>query len=336
MLNTRFMGLLGVIIIILIGLGYFFYGLQPTLNKDTSIEFKIAKGEGFREIGAHLSKEELVKSISVFKLYSFLTGKATKFKPGVYDLTYKMSVPEIVNLLSAGGANEVNITIPEGSTVKDIDYLLSGSLVVEAGEINKYLATSVDSLSDDFVFLKNITSLEGFLFPDTYRFEIGSEPGMIIRKMLSNFEDKVWEDLKGRDDWYGDLILASYLEKEVPDYEDRRVVAGILFKRLGANVPLQVDATVIYAKCGGGFLNCEDSERLISSDDLKNIVSTYNTYKRQGWTPTPISNPGEEAVKAAINPKPTPYWYYLSAKEDGRTIFSRNLDEHNINRQKYL
>jgi UPF0755 protein len=327
------MAALGIAIVLLIGLGYFFYGLQPTFTESDAVEFKIAKGESFRGIGAHLSQKSLIKSISVFKLYSLLTGKATRFRPGIYDLDYEMSVPEIVGILSAGGANDVRVTIPEGTTLRDIDYILSESGIIEAGGIEAY---SVDSLSDDFSFLAGISSLEGFLFPDTYLFEVDSEAETVIRKMLENFEAKIWDDLKDRDEWYGDLILASYLEKEVPEYEDRRIVAGILIKRLGAGVPLQVDATISYVKCGGGFMNCESSELTVVKDDLNEVVSPYNTYKGRGWTPTPISNPGEEAVKAAINPKPTSYWYYLSARDSGETIFSKTLEEHNSNRGKYL
>lgn len=326
------MAALGIAIVLLIGLGYFFYGLQPTSADSSLAEFKVAKGESFRGIGAHLSQESLIKSISVFKLYSIITGKATRFRPGIYDLSHDMSVPEIVGILSAGGANDVRVTIPEGSTVKDIDDILSEAGIIEAGQIDGY---SADSFKEDFSFLADVSSLEGFLFPDTYLLEVGSEADAVIRIMLENFEDKLWGELKERDDWYGDLILASFLEKEVPDYEDRRIVAGILLKRLGAGVPLQVDATIAYVKCGGGFINCDRSDLTVSKDDLSRVVSPYNTYKGRGWTPTPISNPGEEAVKAAINPKPTSYWYYLSSR-DGETVFSRSLDEHNINRQKYL
>ncbi len=324
---------LGMTVVLLIGLGYFFYSLQPTMAEESEMEFKITRGESFREIGARLSQEGLIKSISVFKLYSILTGRATRFRPGLYDLSYKMSVPEIVGMLSAGGANEVRVTVPEGSTVKDVDDILSENEIIEPGRIETY---PIDSLSEDFSFLKNMSSLEGFLFPDTYRFEIDSEPEVVVRVMLENFKEKVWGSLKNRDDWYGDLILASYLEREVPEYKDRRIVAGILLKRLGAGIPLQVDATISYVKCGGTFRNCDKSEIKVVKEDLKEVVSPYNTYKRRGWTPTPISNPGEEAVKAAINPKPTPYWYYLSAKESGETIFSETLEEHNLNRYKYL
>jgi len=333
MLNTRFMVALGMVIILLIGLGCFFYGLQPILTESVPVEFKIAKSESFRSIGARLSQQSLIRSIGVFKLYSLLVGRAGKFQPGIYEISSEMSVPSIVGKLTVGGANEIRVTIPEGLTVKDIDTLLVETGVFKEAQIKNY---AINSLSEKYPFLKQMNSLEGFLFPDTYRFDIDSEPKEVVEIILERFKEKVWERLEDRDNWYDDLILASFLEKEVPEYEDRRLVAGLLLKRLGASVPLQIDSTILYAKCQGRFLSCDKEKLKVVRNDLDQIISPYNTYKRMGWTPTPISNPGVEAVRAAINPEPSPYWYYLSAKDSGETVFSKTLEQHNINRFKYL
>lgn len=333
MLNTRFMVALGMVIILLIGLGCFFYGLQPILTESVPVEFKIAKSESFRSIGARLSQQSLIRSIGVFKLYSLLVGRAGKFQPGIYEISSEMSVPRIVGKLTVGGANEIRVTIPEGLTVKDIDTLLVETGVFKEAQIKNY---AINSLSEKYPFLKQMNSLEGFLFPDTYRFDIDSEPKEVVEIILERFKEKVWERLEDRDNWYDDLILASFLEKEVPEYEDRRLVAGLLLKRLGASVPLQIDSTILYAKCQGRFLSCDKEKLKVVRNDLDQIISPYNTYKRMGWTPTPISNPGVEAVRAAINPEPSPYWYYLSAKDSGETVFSKTLEQHNINRFKYL
>lgn len=330
MFNARFLITLGVLIFFIIGLGYFFYGLQPTLVSEKPVEFKISKGESFRSISARLSQMSLIRSIAVFKLYSFLTGNAQRFQPGVYELKFDMSVPEIIKVLTSGGKNEVQVTIREGSTLKDIDKILSDAGVVKKGTL---ISINPSDLSNDYPFLEGVTSLEGFLFPDTYRFEIDSSSEFVVRRMLDNFIEKGWPKIKDRKDWYSVLILSSFLEREVPKFDDRRIVAGILLKRIKMGMPLQVDATLSYAKCKGQFLGC-DSIRVLKED--LDIASPYNTYARLGWTPTPISNPGEEAIEAALNPKSTSYWYYLSAKETKETIFSRTLDEHNENRAKYL
>ncbi|MEX2436890.1 MAG: endolytic transglycosylase MltG [Candidatus Paceibacterota bacterium] len=331
MFNTRFLTTLIFFILFIVGLGYFFYGIQPTLADNPTVDFKIEKGESFRSIGANLSQESLIKSISAFKAYAIFTGKAHKLKPGSYELSSAMSVPEILDTLSAGVPNEVVVTIPEGSTLKDIDFFL-----IKAGIINEGSSlsnVSIDELVGDYEFLNQVRSLEGFIFPDTYRLEKESSPKDVVIKTLDNFEVKAWPLLEDITNWYDYVILASFLEKEVPEFEDRQLVAGLLLNRLNIGMPLQVDATISYAKCDGAFLGC-DNIRVLRSD-LDNS-SPYNTYKRIGWTPTPISNPGEEAIEAAVNSQSSPYWYYLSDKETKETIFSKTLDEHNENRLKHL
>lgn len=331
-LGARFLFALGIIIFLILIVGYFFYALQPTLGPDSEkIDFKITKGESFRSIGAHLSQTSLIKSIAVFKFYSLLVGKAQNFQPGIHELDYGMSVPAIVSELARPGKNEATVTVPEGSTMRDITEILTRAGVFRESE--SFDGLSVQDYTEDYSFLSEVFSFEGFLFPDTYRLEVDSSSDRVVRKFLDNFERKGWNKILHRKNWYDLLILASFLEREVPNFEDRQIVAGILLKRIEAGMPFQIDATLSYIKCEGKFLGCENIRVL--RKDLE-LFSPFNTYKRVGWTPTPISNPGEDALEAVLNPVRTSYWYYLSAKETGETIFSRTLDEHNTNRVKYL
>lgn len=338
LLNLRFLVVLGGILFLILVTAYFFYGLEPNLASGESENnflsaasvFKISKGEGLKEIGARLSQGGFIKSITVFKIYSLVSGKARDFKPGIYEIDAGMSVPELVKTLTASGQNEVTVVIPEGMTLKDTDALLSASGVIDKSAIIDF---SFDALNGDYPFLKGVSSLEGFLFPDTYRFEVSSTAEKAVRKMLDNFKEKVWAELSEENDWYDKLILASYLEREVIEFTDRQIVAGILLKRLRLGMPLQVDATVSYLKCNGEIKGCR--EALVTKKDLS-LPSPYNTYARLGWTPTPISNPGEVSVSAALNPISSSYFYYLSARETQETIFSKTLEEHNRNRVKYL
>jgi UPF0755 protein len=128
------------------------------------------------------------------------------------------------------------------------------------------------------------------------------------------------------------LILASILESEVPDQEERRIVAGILIKRVAAGIPLQVDASICYIKEG---LRPEAPCEPITALDKK-IESPYNTYLNSGWPPGAISNPGVLAIKATLDPVESPYWYYLSDPLTDKTIFAKTLDEHLANQLKYL
>ncbi len=338
-LSTGLLTGLGGALLFIVVVAYFFYSLQPADLKghpsagvdgsEKTVLFKIEKGEGVREIGDNLAANELIKSLGVFKFYSLVSGRAQKFLPGVYELSTSMSTPEIVTTLTTPGANETQVTIPEGSTVKDVQEMLS-----DAGVWKKDAPFGVPTkeLKAEYPFLANATSYEGFIFPDTYRIALDAPPEAIVRMFLDNFQIKAWSLLEGKQNWYQTLTLASLLEREVPEFSDRQMVAAILLKRQRIRMPLQVDATVSYAKCGGLLKDCETLK--ITKNDTA-LSSPYNTYQRLGWPPTPISNPGQAAIKAALAPKDNPYLYYLSAKT-GETMFSKTLEEHNTKRAKYL
>lgn len=343
----RFLFSLCACLLILIGVAYFFYGLQPSamdlphgdevagnieeeVREGTVVKFTITKGEGFREIGSKLSQANLVRSLSVFKLYALLAGRAQKFQPGGYELSSAMSVPEIVRLLTTGSSGDVLVTIPEGASLKDVDGILAEAGVVRKGTL---AALRPETFVLEFPALARATSLEGLLFPDTYYFTVDATAESVARRMLENFMKKGMPLVEGETDWYEAVILASLLEREVITFADRQTVAGILLKRIRIGIPLQVDATVGYAKCAGSYLECENA--VIAKSDLA-FPSPYNTYARQGFPPTPIANPGVSTLRAAAEPVASPYLYYLSASGTKETIFSRTLDEHNANRAKYL
>ncbi|MFH0806473.1 MAG: endolytic transglycosylase MltG [Candidatus Brennerbacteria bacterium] len=304
--------------------------LGDEVREGTVARFTIVKGEGFREIGGKLSQANLVRSLSVFKLYALLAGRAQKFQPGVYELSPAMSAPEIVSVLTAGSQGDVLVTIPEGSSLKDVDGILAESGVIRKGTL---AALRPETFVLEFPALARVTSLEGLLFPDTYYFTVDATAESVARRMLENFMRKGRPLIEDESDWYQALILASLLEREVITFADRQTVAGILLKRIRLGIPLQVDATVSYAKCAGSYRECESV--VIGRSDLT-FPSPYNTYTKQGFPPTPISNPGASTMKAAAEPVTSPYLYYLSADGTKETIFSRTLEEHNANRAKYL
>ena len=322
---------LGLLLFLVVAAGYFFYGLQPADGGTVAKEFTIEKGESFRSVAARLSRESLIKSIAVFKMYALLSGRAQKIQPGAYEFSNAMSVPEIMSEITSAKKGDVLVTIPEGATLRDIAVtLVEEGVIGEEEDLTKF---PIETLRIDFPVLTRAASLEGFLFPETYYFEKDSSPEVVVRRMLSIFTSRAWPLLSESRDWYERLILASYLEREVPEYEDRELVAGVLLKRIGLKMPLQVDATISYAKCKGLLKGCADI-RVLRSDT--SLASPFNTYKRVGWTPTPIANPGEAAIRAATNPAESPYLYYLSAPDTQETHFSKTLQEHNAKRAQYL
>lgn len=300
----------------------------------------INDNEGFLQIADKLEKAKVLPNSGVFKIYVLLSGQAKLLRSGTYDFAGVFSVISLVDRLT-GGPSDVSVVIPEGFTIFEIDKRLSdlnlikqGSLVAEAQKPEEYASTT------EFSFLpkENLVSLEGFLFPDTYRFAQRTEAKEVIEKMLWNFKKKVYDKLdpeiaSSSESLNKAVILASILEKEVITQEDREIVSGILWKRLEKDMLLQVDASVVYAwKITNPDWKPQD--HALNAADLK-IKSLYNTYLYKGLPQGSIANPGWSAIQAALNPRETDYLFYLSTRE-GQTIFSRNLEEHNEAVKKYL
>lgn len=327
MLKIIFYFSLIFLITVLILTVIFWWQIKIPLNPGGGkIIFKVEKGQSAKVIADNLVKDGLIKNSLTFRLYVFLAVSQYALKTGEYELSPAMSVREIADALILGGVNEVLITIPEGFNLKQIEDRLVAAGLVKSGELIKYRFNN-----PPFILLDKpqTASLEGYLFPDTYRFFKDALLSDIVSKMVGNLDNKLTPDLKMaiKNSSYGNykiLTMASLVEKEMKNEADRPVVAGILWKRLEANVPLQVDATIIYIT---------GRKEIYEAD--KKINSPYNTYYYRGLPKGPIANPGLGAIKAAIFSKPSPYWYYLSTK-DGKTIFSRTLEEHNNNRAVYL
>lgn len=309
----------------------FINGLRPVSGfVHSPVVVSLNKGEGFSEISEKVYSAGLIRSKNIFKIYSVLIGKAAKFRFGKYFFEKPVSVFELTDILS-NGPEEVSAVIFPGMTLKEADGRLSEAGVINAGELINY--KNFDKLKNQYRFLADAKSLEGFVFPDTYYFHQGEDIDFVIEKIIENFNKKAGILIFPNKDvnLLKLLIIASFLEKEIIDYEDMRLVAGIVEKRLKIGMPLQIDATLVYNKCSGRFLGCGSLEDI----DFKTI-SPYNTYLYNGLTPTPIGNPGLKSIEAALNKKDSVFLYYLSDPKTKKTIFAKNLDEHNRNRVKYL
>jgi len=321
-------------------------------------EFLVEKGEGIKEISFNLEKQGLIKDRRFFELYVFLTGKAKKLQAGRYLISYSENIAQIAKKIASGGVVKKKITIIEGWNLRDIGWYLENKGIAQAEELFELVGFPMidyskttdlpnpKDFSNEFGFLKDKSQnvgLEGYLFPDTY--EIFSEGSVeeIIKKILANFDKKLTPELreeitKQNKSIFEIITMASLLEKEVRTLEDKKIVSGVLWKRLRAGIPLQVDATIIYI--------LSDSEKYperhitgkkttkVSRIETK-IDSPYNTYMYLGLPVGPICNPGIESIKAAIYSQDSDSWYYLSTPE-GETIFSKTLEKHNIAKAKYL
>ncbi len=318
--------------------GAFLYELLPAdAQNAASTTFEVSQGEGFRTVADSLAAAHLIRSAAAFDAYALLGGRALAIKPGLYRLDPAMSAGEIVNAITAGGADEATVTIPEGSNIYQVDAILSAALVIRPGALVALQGSGSQG------------NLEGRLFPDTYRFYTGSNATSVVKEMEVDFSAKA-EPLfaaagvnvsttAGQAAEEQALTIASMLEKEVSDQQDREIVAGILLKREKAGMQLDVDATVCYAKLLEENTSTQPpfatSCPALTPLDFK-IKSHYNTYLYGGLPSGPIGNPGTSSIEAALHPQSSPYWYYLSDPATGKTIFAKTLDEQTANRVKYL
>ncbi|MFH1461082.1 MAG: endolytic transglycosylase MltG [Patescibacteria group bacterium] len=295
---------------------YFNYQISNPLTESSQEQiFTIESGRGLREIANNLDEAQLIRNKTLFVAYALYKGWAAQLKAGDYALSPNLTIGQIVRKIVAGEviSQDITITIPEGFTLKQIDARLAEAGLIESGQL---LAKP---------------ELEGYLFPDTYQFNRKADLDEMIVEMRDNFDRKLDQELVVEIRRQGKtirqiVIMASLLEKEVPLYSDMRIVSGIFWKRIENDYPLQSCATIAY------ILGI--NKWIYSTEDTE-IDSLYNTYQNAGLPPGPICNPGLLAIKAAIYPVDTDYYFFLSTP-DGQTIFSRTFKEHQANKEKYL
>ncbi len=326
-------------------LGFYFIFLSKN-NNETNIS--INKGWGLKRIADELYSHKVIKNRFYFEVYAWFTDQAKKIKAGNYIFEKDLNAYEIMKIVTEGRIvkDEVVVTIPEGYNIyqiadklKQVGLDRDGQFLILAKQPEKFAAKYkfLDCGSDTVKFFGCPADLEGYLFPDTYFFSKEAMAKEIIEKFLDNFENKILSKFfyaiyNSRRSLKDFVIMASLLEKEIRNLDDMPLVSGILWKRFDAGIALQVDASVIYAKCLQNISACKINEP--SLKDL-GISSPYNTYLKIGLPPGAIANPGLKTIEASIYPQDSDYWYYLSAK-DGTTIFSKTLEEHNRNKAKYL
>ncbi len=305
--------------------------------------FHIEKGEDTKQIAIHMRDKGYMRFVTPFRLFAMITNTGRKLQAGDYLLSRSMTPFRIMQKFEKGDAVKETITIVEGWNLRDIAQELSRKIKINLENVyavtGRAAAADKGNISNDDITQKfpaladkpQNASLEGYLFPDTYEIQPSETPRKIVEKMLENFSRKFSKEFREetarqKKTVFEIIVMASLLEKEVKTYGDKQIVAGILYKRLEIGMPLQVDATVNYIT--------DKNVPAVSKEDTK-IDSPYNTYKYRGLPQGPIANPGIESIQAALYPSKSPYLYYLSTPE-GKTIFSKTLEEHNRAKAKYL
>lgn len=294
-------------------------------NDNTFVIVKIEAGSSTDDIARALHKKGVISSVSKYKLVSKLWRYDGKYKAGSFSVSPSMRSSDIAQTISKGVSSTKNFTIPEGYTLEQIAKKLDKEGIVNK---DKFLDVARHGDFSKFSFLKGAQSgdnhLEGYLFPDTYAVDLDADETQIITTMLNQY-DKVFtkkyreraKELNLTENQI--IIIASLIERESQYDGDRAKIASVIYNRIKAGMPLQIDATIQYA--------LEKTKENLSIDDTK-IDSPFNTYTNKGLPPGPICSPGKKSIKAALYPEDTDFLYYVvSEKLDGTHNFSKDYNQ---------
>ena len=316
------------------------------INKDTpgAVPILLEAGDSTSDIADKLQEEGLIDNTLMFSLLSKINGFDGAYIEGTHYVTAGLTYDEIMYYLTLEPAS-VSVTIPEGISYEEIKEILhKAGLNFNDEEFDECMNSP--NLFVDYDFISKIEIdpdrdyiLAGYLFPDTYTFDVNASPESIIRKFLNNMNNKLFEEYYTRAERIGMsmdevITLASVIQMESNNVRDMMYISAVFHNRLDAKSEdmqfLSSSATINYLiKKKGGKATIKHS-----SNDLE-IVSPYNTYKNKGLPPGPVSMPGLDAISAALYPEPNCNYMFFCATGDGGTAFAVTLKEHEKNIAKY-
>ena len=294
------------------------------------VAFTVTSGETADQIGQDLFAKGLIKNESVFLLYVRLTGARAQFEAGQYQLRRDMTMAQIVQKLEHAVAAQVKITIPEGLTINQVAKLVEARGI---GSAQDYQNAARANYSFDFLGSRPAgADLQGYLFPDTYDLDATATVSDLIRSQLTEFGKMflpAWRTAiqkptaaRPAESIEDIVILASLVQGEANT--DPGKTCDVYYNRLADDMPLQVDATILFAEGRSGAVTDQDHQ----------FDSPYNTYLHTGLPPGPIGNPGATALQACVNPPKTPYLFYFTDRQN-MTHFEVTLEQFNADIAQY-
>jgi UPF0755 protein len=281
---------------------------------------EIPEGASFKDVSNLLGEKGLILSPFWFRLLGKVQDAERKVKPGEYDLHTAMRPAEILNMLVTGKVIKYTVLVQEGFTARQIGKLLDEARIVKEADVAR--------LVSDPLFIKTLgvdgPTLEGYLFPDTYYFPRRAKAEEVVKAMVAGYRQAYTPEMQARAAALGMterqvVTLASIIEKETGQDEERPLISAVFHNRLKRRLPLQSDPTVIY-----GITNFNGN---LTRADLTRRTP-FNTYTSTGLPLGPIASPGSKSIIAALNPAPVDYIFFVS-KNDGTHQFSTTLAEHN-------
>lgn len=332
-LLRRLQSRLTVILAVMLVMGVIFaallyqYATTPASASQDGQVVEIKPGMTLKQVAHFLADKELLSEPSTFMLYTYLQGEQNHIQAGEYRFSPSMPPRDILEALTSGMAVLYTVTIPEGYRITDIAGLLEAKGLVDKPAFieatrNRELLESLHIPSG---------SLEGYLYPETYKFSKAGGARRIVQTLLDTFKERVLQPERVQQaeamqfTFHEIITLASLIEKETGLGKERKLISSVFHNRLAKKMRLQTDPTVIYA-----MVNFDGN---IRKKDLS-IDSPYNTYKHFGLPPGPIASPGLESIQAALDPEESDFLYFVSRK-DGSHQFSTNYKDHVRAVQKY-
>ena len=303
--------------------------------KDVTISYTDAEGNAKERSGHQVSVGYVAKQLKdagiikykgLFELYCSVSHAKTKIDPGTYELSTNYDYRALVKKMQVGSGAMVTtkVTIPEGYTMEQIFHKLEDENVCSYDD----LMDAAANYSYNYSFIDqsmqgDAKRLEGFLFPDTYEFYQGMQASSAINKFLENFHDRITAEMLEKADERGMTMqevvtVASMIEKEAANDDERAMIAAVIYNRIEAGMPLQIDSTIMYV--------LPEHKDVLTVEDTK-IDSPYNTYQNKGLPPTPIANPGLASIKATLSPASTQALYYALDAESGTHKFFTSYGE---------
>jgi UPF0755 protein len=306
---------------------------KPVSNDPTPQRFVVEPGMSVADIGRRLTAQGLIRDSELFRIYMRLNGLDAGVKAGAFTLRPNMSIEQIALALQRSQANEVQVTIPEGLRREEIADLLQQQIGVSADEFKRLTQRASDY---NYPFLQGLpgdATLEGYLFPDTYRLPENPTAQDVVLRMLDNFEAKaglLLSNAAQQNRTSRDIVtMASIVEREAVIASERPTIASVYWNRLGIGQPLQADPTTQFAL---GYQPDQQTwwKKGLTLDDLKyEDPAGYNTYVNPALPPGPIASPGLSALQAALQPAQTNFFYFVAAcNGDGTHQFSITFEEH--------
>lgn len=298
-------------------------GGDTTANQQ-DVLFEIKKGENFQIVTKRLKEQKIIKNPTRFRVMAKLMMKDNEVKFGIYQIEKAERYGNLIDKFASGQTYSVKVTIPEGSSIFQIADILSSKGLITKEE---FLKECSDKNHLARAGLGQKSTLEGYLYPDTYMIPVNYPADKITDLFLDHFDQVVDQDMKDKIKSKGmDLVkvlaMASIVEKEAKQEFEKPIIAGVYYNRIKKGYRLQADPTLIYALTLAGKYDGNIRHGDFTFD------SRYNTYKYYGLPPTPICNPGKTSILAAIFPADVEYLYFV-AKPDGSHYFSKTLEEHN-------